>query len=48
MPMRYGENVLAARGGMARAAEIQGRNEKDAQSTTKKEGDINAGNSTDL
>jgi integrase len=25
MPMRYGEHVLAARGGMARAAEIQGR-----------------------
>jgi integrase len=26
MPMRYGEEVLAARGGMARAAEAQGRN----------------------
>lgn len=25
MPMRYGEHVLAARGGMARAAEMQGR-----------------------
>jgi hypothetical protein len=25
MPMRYGEHVLAARGGMARAAEEQGR-----------------------
>jgi integrase len=25
MPMRYGEHVLAARGGMARAAEAQGR-----------------------
>jgi hypothetical protein len=25
MPMRYGEHVLAARGGMARAAEKQGR-----------------------
>jgi hypothetical protein len=25
MPMRYGENVLAARGGMARAAAVQGR-----------------------
>jgi integrase len=25
MPMRYGENVLAARGGMARAAGVQGR-----------------------
>ena len=25
MPMRYGEHVLAARGGMARAAQIQGR-----------------------
>ena len=26
MPMRYGEHVMAARGGMARAAEEQGRN----------------------
>jgi site-specific recombinase XerD len=26
MPMRYGEEVLAARGAMARAAEVQGRN----------------------
>jgi hypothetical protein len=26
MPMRYGEHVLTARGGMARAAEMQGRN----------------------
>ena len=26
MPMRYGEHILAARGGMARAAESQGRN----------------------
>jgi integrase len=25
MPMRYGEHVLASRGGMARAAEVQGR-----------------------
>ena len=25
MPMRYGEQVLAARGGMARAAAVQGR-----------------------
>jgi len=25
MPMRYGEHVLAARGGMARAAQVQGR-----------------------
>ena len=25
MPMRYGEHVLAGRGGMARAAEAQGR-----------------------
>ena len=25
MPMRYGEEVLAARGGMARAAQAQGR-----------------------
>jgi integrase len=28
MPMRYGEHVLAARGGMARAAEVQGRSAK--------------------
>ena len=28
MPMRYGEHVLAARGGMARAAQEQGRNEE--------------------
>jgi hypothetical protein len=37
MPMRYGENVLAARGGMARAAEMQGRNQKESESldTTK-------------
>jgi hypothetical protein len=28
MPMRYGEHVLAARGGMARAAEAQGRESK--------------------
>lgn len=27
MPMRYGEEVLAARGGMARAAEAQGRDD---------------------
>jgi hypothetical protein len=27
MPMRYGENVLAARGGMARAAIEQGRDD---------------------
>lgn len=26
MPMRYGEHVLAARGGMARAAKERGRN----------------------
>jgi len=32
MPMRYGENVLAARGGMARAAELQGRNEREVNS----------------
>ena len=25
MPMRYGEHILAARGGMARAAQAQGR-----------------------
>jgi integrase len=31
MPMRYGENILAARGGMARAAELQGRDEKEAK-----------------
>jgi hypothetical protein len=29
MPMRYGEHILAARGGMARAAELQGRDERD-------------------
>jgi hypothetical protein len=28
MPMRYGEKALAARGGTARAAQQQGRNEK--------------------
>jgi len=28
MPMRYGEHVLAARGGMARAALVQGRDEE--------------------
>jgi integrase len=28
MPMRYGEHVLAARGGMARAAQVQGRDEE--------------------
>jgi integrase len=28
MPMRYGEHVLAARGGMARAADAQGRDRK--------------------
>lgn len=28
MPMRYGEHILAARGGMARAAELQGRDRK--------------------
>jgi hypothetical protein len=28
MPMRYGEHVLAARGGMARAANAQGRDTK--------------------
>jgi len=27
MPMRYGEHVLAARGGMSRAAQLQGRDE---------------------
>jgi hypothetical protein len=27
MPMRYAEEVLAARGGMARAAEAQGRDD---------------------
>ncbi len=27
MPMRYGEEALAARGGMARAAEAQGRDD---------------------
>jgi hypothetical protein len=28
MPMRYGEHVMAARGGMARAAIEQGRDER--------------------
>jgi integrase len=28
MPMRYGEHVLAARGGMARAAHVQGRDKE--------------------
>jgi hypothetical protein len=28
MPMRYGEEILAARGGMARAAARQGRDSK--------------------
>jgi len=32
MPMRYGEHVLAARGGMARAAEVQGRNNAHSKS----------------
>jgi hypothetical protein len=32
MPMRYGEHILAARGGMARAAELQGRNDRDSSS----------------
>ena len=31
MPMRYGEQVLAARGGMARAAQAQGREEADRE-----------------
>jgi hypothetical protein len=31
MPMRYGEEVLAARRGMARAAEVQGRDERGAE-----------------
>lgn len=31
MPMRYGEQVLAARGGMARAAQAQGREERDRE-----------------
>lgn len=30
MPMRYGEHVLAARGGMARAAQVQGRDSTSA------------------
>lgn len=30
MPMRYGEHVLAARGGMASAAEVQGRDSQGA------------------
>jgi integrase len=41
MPMRYGENVLASRGGMARAAEMQGRNQKEVESATEKESGIN-------
>jgi putative toxin-antitoxin system antitoxin component (TIGR02293 family) len=36
VPMRYGEDILAARGGVARAAEIQGRNQKEM--VTEKEG----------
>jgi hypothetical protein len=28
MPMRYGEHVLSAQGGMARAAKDQGRNDE--------------------
>ena len=28
MPMRYGEHVLATRGGMARAAQAQGRDKR--------------------
>jgi hypothetical protein len=28
MPMRYGEHVMAARGGMARAAEAQGSDKR--------------------
>ena len=36
MPMRYGEHVLAARGGMARAAQFQGRDGRsDGSSSTK-------------
>jgi site-specific recombinase XerD len=31
MPMRYGEHVLAAKGGMARAADAQGRNRRGEQ-----------------
>jgi hypothetical protein len=30
MPMRYGEEILAARGGMARAASAQGRDSQHA------------------
>jgi hypothetical protein len=30
MPMRYGEEILAARGGMARAASAQGRDSPQA------------------
>jgi integrase len=32
MPMRYGEHVLAARGGMGRAAQLQGRDEENLSS----------------
>jgi integrase len=35
MPMRYGEPVLAARGGMARAAAVQGREATDRAGCTK-------------
>jgi integrase len=34
MPMRYGEQVMASRGGIARAAALQGRDEDDAKEDT--------------
>jgi site-specific recombinase XerD len=41
MPMRYGENIIAARGGMARAAQIQGRNTADSASNPELEASAN-------
>jgi hypothetical protein len=37
MPMRYGEKVLAARGGMARAAVAQGRDERPMTEPTREQ-----------
>jgi hypothetical protein len=34
MPLQYAEKIDAARSGMARAAEIQGRNEKETELTS--------------
>jgi integrase len=41
MPMRYGEHVLAARGGMARAAEKQGRDSLEGPSGVQRADPIN-------